>query len=129
MPDTDINILGDISPEKFLKQYWQKKPCLIRRAIPDYHCPVSPEELAGFACEENTTSRLVIEKGGSRPWQVKYGPLSEQDFSRLPDSHWTLLVSEVDRFHPEITALLDYFRFVPGWRIDDIMISYAVKHG
>lgn len=123
------NVLGDISPEDFLKNYWQKKPCLIRQAIPDYSCPISPEELAGLACEEGISARLVIEKGSLRPWQVDYGPLTEEDFRHLPDTYWTLLVQEVDHYNPEITALLDYFRFIPNWRIDDVMISYAAEHG
>lgn len=123
------NVLGKLSPQQFLKEYWQKKPCLIRQAIPDFRCPISPEELAGLACEEGISSRLVIEKDSLHSWQVSYGPLTDEIFRDLPESHWTLLVQEVDHYHPEITALLDYFRFIPNWRIDDVMISYAAKHG
>ncbi len=121
--------LGELSPEQFLAEYWQKQPCLIRQAIPGYHCPVSPEELAGLACEDTVSSRLVIEKGGSSPWQVKHGPLQEQDFQQLPETHWTLLVQNVDQIHPEVHRLLDYFCFIPNWRIDDVMISYAPESG
>lgn len=123
------SLLGDFTAEEFLKDYWQKKPCLIRRALPAYHCPVSPEELAGLACEEGVSSRLVIEKDGAHPWQVKYGPLHEDDFRHLPESHWTLLVQEVNHYYQEIAALLDHFSFIPNWRIDDVMISYAPVHG
>ena len=129
MPAFDFNILGKLSPESFLKNYWQKKPCLIRQALPGFQCPVTPEELAGYACEEGISARLVMEKGGEHPWQVKYSPLTEADFAQLPESHWTLLVQEVDHLHQEIAALLDYFCFIPNWRIDDVMISYAVKDG
>jgi 50S ribosomal protein L16 3-hydroxylase len=123
------SVLDQITPKTFLKEYWQKKPCLIRQAIPGYQCPVSPEELAGLACEEDVSSRLVIEKGGTHPWQVKYGPLTRKDFKKLPETHWTLLVQEVDHYLQEITTLRDHFNFIPSWRIDDVMISYAPKHG
>jgi 50S ribosomal protein L16 3-hydroxylase len=129
MPDSPANILGNINSKIFLKDYWQKKPLLIRQAIPGYHCPLRPEELAGLACEEEVSSRLVIEKHGTHPWQVKYGPLKEKDFKKLPQTHWTLLVQEVDHYHPGIRSLLDYFSFIPNWRIDDVMISYAPAHG
>lgn len=123
------SVLGNISPQKFLQDYWQKKPCLIRQAIPDYQCPLSPEELAGLACEEGVESRLVMEKGGEHPWQVQYGPFAETEFRSLPKTHWTLLVQGVEQYHREIYTLLDHFRFVPNWRIDDVMISYAAPHG
>ncbi len=129
MPNSSKNILGRITPKHFLKNYWQKKPLLIRQALPGYQCPITPEELAGHACEEGVESRLVIEKHGAYPWQVKHGPLTRKDFRKLPSRHWTLLVQRVDHFAPEISALLDHFRFVPNWRIDDVMISYAPKHG
>lgn len=129
MPNSLANIPGNISPKQFLEEYWQKKPCLIRQAIPDYQCPVSPEELAGLACEADVSSRLVIEKGGAHPWLVKYGPLTKKDFKKLPETHWTLLVQEVDHYLQEITTLRDHFNFIPNWRIDDVMISYAPKHG
>ena len=120
---------GNINPEDFLKNYWQKKPCLIRQAIPGYQCPITPEELAGLACEDGVSSRLVIEKDGTHPWQVKFGPLTEKDFKQLPATHWTLLVQEVDHHNQEIASLLDHFAFIPNWRIDDVMISYAPEHG
>ena len=129
MSDQGNSILGDITPKQFLKNFWQKKPCLIRQAIPHYQCPISPEELAGLACEEGVSSRLIIEKEGTHPWQVKYGPLTKKDFKKLPETHWTLLVQEVDHYHQEITTLRDRFNFIPNWRIDDVMIGYAPHHG
>lgn len=123
------SILGGIAPVDFLKEYWQKKPLLIRNALPGFEPPVTPDELAGLACEEEVTSRLIIEKGGAYPWQLLEGPFDEAQFSTLPETHWTLLVQEVDRLVPEVKVLLEYFRFIPNWRIDDIMISYAPKDG
>jgi len=113
----------------FISQYWQKKPCVIRNAFPDFESPVSPEELAGLACEEDVHCRLVIENSAAGPWQVSYGPFEDQDFLDLPETHYSLLVSECEKWLPELTDLLDQFRFIPDWRIDDLMISYAPKDG
>lgn len=121
--------LQNFDRETFIRDYWQKKPCLIRQAFADVVSPISPEELAGLACEEDVHSRLVMEKGGSSPWQLRYGPFKEDDFLSLPDSHYSLLVSECEKWLPEFSDLLDSFRFLPKWRIDDVMISYAPAGG
>jgi 50S ribosomal protein L16 3-hydroxylase len=115
--------------EEFLRDYWQKRPLLIRQAIPNFESPISPDELAGLACEEHVESRIIMEKGGKTPWQLRNGAFTEKDFSRLPQTHWTLLVQEVNRHVPEIADILDLFNFVPSWRVDDLMISYAPQHG
>ncbi len=121
--------LGGITPEQFLKEYWQKKPLLIRQAFPGYQCPVSADELAGLSCEEGVESRIVREDDGGKPWQVKSGPFAEDHFSTLPPTHWTLLVQGLDYWVPEVSDLLEQFRFIPNWRIDDIMASYAPDQG
>lgn len=119
-----------LSAAEFLTAYWQKKPLLIRSALPDFKKPLSPDELAGLAMEKELESRLVIQNPGKLPeWSLKRGPLSRKDFKSLPKSHWTLLVQGVDRFIPEVASLLDYFNFIPQWRVDDIMISYATDQG
>ena len=125
MLDLDINI--DI--REFVQQYWQKKPCLLRNALPNFESVVSPEELAGLACEEDVHCRLVLEGSGGKPWAVRYGPFEEQDFLDLPESNYSLLVSECEKWLPELNDLLDQFRFIPDWRIDDLMISYAPQGG
>ena len=122
-------LLGGISIKNFLEDYWQKKPYLIRNAVPHFQSPLSADELAGLACEEGVSSRLIIEKDGATPWQVIYGPLEETIFSTLPASHWTLLVSDVEKLLPELAGIIDKFRFIPDWRIDDLMISYAPNGG
>lgn len=122
-------LLGGRSPAEFLDRYWQKKPLLIRDALPDFRSPLAPEELAGLACEEGVVSRLVLEEGGAYPWQLKHGPFDEDDFLGLPETRWSLLVQEVDRLIPEVGALLEQFRFLPRWRIDDVMVSYAPARG
>jgi 50S ribosomal protein L16 3-hydroxylase len=118
-----------INPSVFLNEYWQKKPLLIRNAISDYRCPLTPEELAGLSCDEEVESRIVLEKDGVRPWEARFGPFDDEDFSSLPPSHWTLLVQDVDKHLDEVAELLDYFHFLPTWRLDDIMISYATDQG
>ncbi|MEN9848220.1 MAG: hypothetical protein RL368_960 [Pseudomonadota bacterium] len=118
-----------MSVEEFLRDYWQKRPLLIRQAIPNFESPISPDELAGLACEDHVESRIIMEKGGKTPWQLRNGAFTEKDFSRLPQTHWTLLVQEMNRHVPEIADILDLFNFVPSWRVDDLMISYAPQHG
>lgn len=120
---------GGLPVRDFLREHWQKKPLLIRNAFPDYDSPVTPEELAGLALEEEAESRLILEQGGDHPWQLRYGPFEEEDFLQLPESHWTLLVQEVDRWVPEVAHLLEDFLFVPAWRLDDVMVSYAPDGG
>lgn len=117
----------ELKPDDFLSRYWQKAPLLIRRAITPPK--LKPEELAGLACEEGVESRIVLECNGRRPWELRHGPFATEDFAVLPDSHWTLLVQDVDKLVPEAAELLAQFRFIPDWRIDDIMISYAVDQG
>ena len=109
---------------KFLRDYWQKKPLLIRQAIPDFESPIDADELAGLALEEEVESRLIIENG-ERPWELRRGPFAEDEFSKLPERDWTLLVQAVDQFVPEVSELLEHFRFLPSWRVDDVMISFA----
>ena len=121
--------LRDVDREEFVARYWQKKPCLLRNLLVDFESPVSPEELAGLACEEDVHCRLVIENDGGRPWQLRYGPFTERDFAALPDSGYSLLVSECEKWLPELGGLLDLFRFIPDWRIDDLMLSYAPAGG
>jgi len=113
----------------FIRQYWQKKPCLIRQAIPDFESPISPQELAGLACEDEVHSRLIIEKGAQTPWQLSYGPFAEEVFTALPETHYSLLVSECEKWIPECGSLLAQFQFIPAWRIDDLMVSYASPGG
>lgn len=120
---------GTVSLEDFLRDYWQQKPLLIRNAIPDFTSPITAEELAGLACEEDVNARLVIEKGADRPWEVEYGPFDEEIFSQLPESHWTLLVSDVEKHAPATRSIKDCFRFIPDWRMDDLMFSYAPEGG
>lgn len=110
---------------QFLEDYWQQKPLLMRQALTDIDVSVSPEELAGLAMEDFVESRIVCAPN----WTVRYGPFSEQDFLNLPKDQWTLLVQGADQLLPNVAELFDHFRFLPSWRLDDIMISYATDGG
>jgi 50S ribosomal protein L16 3-hydroxylase len=128
-PDEPLTLLGGLSAEAFLREYWQRKPLLVRQAVPGFESPLSPEELAGLACEEAVISRVVQERGAEGDWAVRHGPFEEEDFLALPETHWTLLVSDVEKHLPELRACLEPFRFVPDWRMDDLMVSYAAPAG
>ncbi len=120
---------GAISVEEFLKDYWQKKPLLIRQALPDFISPISPDELAGLSLEEEFESRLVQGSVVDQQWSLTNGPFTEDTFSQLPEQDWTLLVQGVDRYVDEVYTLIKAFDFIPRWRFDDVMISYAAKGG
>jgi 50S ribosomal protein L16 3-hydroxylase len=123
----DRSVLGAHQSE-FLSRYWQKKPLLIRQAFPDGLDYVSGDELAGLASQDGIESRLVIEHG-PKSWETRHGPFAEEVWSQLPAQKWSILVQAVDRLLPEVSRLRDRFRFLPNWRVDDIMISYAVDQG
>ena len=119
------SILGEVSAAEFLAEYWQKKPLLIRGAIANFQPPIDGDELAGLALEPEVESRLVV----GRDWQLEHGPFKPERFATLPSSHWTLLVQAVDLWVPEVAELLTRFDFLPPWRLDDIMVSYAQDGG
>lgn len=120
-------LLGGLTAQQFLEEYWQKKPLLIRQAIPGFSGLLSPEELAGLACEEGVQSRLVSWK--RKQWAVEEGPFDESRFLGLPEKDWTLLVQDVNHHLAEADELLRRFNFIPYARLDDLMVSYAPDGG
>ena len=118
-----------MSPARFLRDYWQKRPLLIRNAFADFDNPVEPDDLAGLACEELALARIAIHDRKADRWTLKSGPFAETDFAHLPKTHWTLLVQDVDKWDVDVAALLPHFSFLPSWRIDDVMVSYAEDGG
>jgi len=118
-----------LGARRFLGHYWQRHPLLIRTAFPSYAAPITPDDLAGLACEPDALSRLVVHEARRDRWQVRTGPLDPGDFARLPRKDWTLLVQDCDKWFPQLERLLQHFRFLPSWRIDDVMVSYAVDGG
>jgi 50S ribosomal protein L16 3-hydroxylase len=119
-------VLG-VTPSRFLREYWQKKPLLVRGAFPAWKDLISPDELAGLACEAEVESRIVRGKG--KRWEVAWGPHPESRFANLPEREWTLLVQEVNRWVPDAALLLDHFSWIPNVRVDDVMVSYAEPGG
>lgn len=121
----------DFDAAAFLRDHWQKQPLLIRNPWARWHNPLEPDELAGLACEEGVESRLIVQSGGDQRegWTVEHGPLPEDRFATLGRDPWTLLVQAVDHHAPQVAALLPPFRFIPNWRVDDIMVSYATDGG
>ncbi|MCK8124542.1 cupin domain-containing protein [Pseudoalteromonas sp. 2CM39R] len=117
--------INSLTQEQFLAEYWQKKPLLIKQGFKDFADPIEPEELAGLAMEESIESRIVTNH--SDDWQAYHGPF--EDFSLLTEKHSTLLVQAVDHWHSDAAQLLEPFRFIPNWRIDDLMISYSTPGG
>ena len=114
---------------KFLQEYWQKKPLLIRGAFPDFVSPIEPEDLAGLACEELALSRIVAHDRAADAWTLRTGPFTEEEFPGMPDHDWTLLVQDVDKWDVDVRQLLQRFDFLPRWRIDDVMVSFAATGG
>ena len=124
-----VNPLGNLSQETFMKEYWQKKPLLVRQAFPDFKSPITSDELAGLACEDEVNSRIVMEKDGEHPWFPIFGPMSDEIYSSMPETHWSLIVNDLEKYLPELSWITDRFRFIPEWRLDDLMISYAADKG
>jgi 50S ribosomal protein L16 3-hydroxylase len=112
---------------KFLAEHWQRKPLLIPNAIANFQSPISPHDLAYLACRKQALARLI--QGQGKRFKVQEGPFVAQDFAKLPKRNWTLLVQDVDKFDPEVRAILQLFSFLPSWRLEDIMVSYAVAGG
>lgn len=113
--------------EAFLRDYWQKQPLLIRNPWQQWQNPLSPDELAGLACEDHVESRLITQM--TDDWNAEHGPLPATRFGELGKSPWTLLVQAADHHVPDVAALIAPFRFIPNWRIDDVMVSYASDGG
>ena len=122
-----LALLNHLTPAQFLAEYWQKKPLLIRGAIPDFTGLLSPNELAGLACEEDVQARIIKLKKSK--WSVVQSPFDEAVFAKLPKSDWTLLVQSVNHYLPKAADLLAMFNFIPHARLDDLMVSYAPTGG
>jgi 50S ribosomal protein L16 3-hydroxylase len=121
-------LLGGLQASTFLQRYWQKKPLLIPNALPSFLPPVDKSLLIRLATAANVEARVVRERSKPR-WRVDHGPFERSFFDSLPKSHWTLLVQDVDKHVEEARQLLNRFDFVPNWRVDDLMVSYATPFG
>lgn len=122
-----LDLLAGLSPAQFMRRHWQKKPLLVRRAIPEFKPLLSRADLFAMAADEAVESRLIVQKGDG--WKMKQGPMARRSLPPVSQAGWTLLVQSVDGHHEAVYALLQQFRFVPDARLDDLMISYATAGG
>lgn len=125
---TPKHVLG-MPPARFLRDYWQRHPLLVRGAFAPWREPLTPEDLAGLACEELALARLVQYDRANDVWRSEQGPFAEEIFPALPTTDWTLLVQDVDKWDADVRALLAPFAFLPRWRLDDVMVSFAATGG
>lgn len=116
-----------ISPEVFLREYWQKKPLIIRNGLPQIVGEFHPDDIIELAQNEDASARL-IKTYAEDDWKVSFSPLTEDDFENLPEK-WSVLVQNLEQWSPELGALWNQFGFIPQWQRDDIMVSYAPKGG
>ncbi|MFT6900158.1 MAG: 50S ribosomal protein L16 3-hydroxylase [Colwellia sp.] len=116
---------GDLTPEQFLKDYWQKKPLLIKGAFKDFTDPIDANELAGLAMESEIESRIIARNNNE--WQVEHGPF--KSFDKFGEKNWTLLVQAVNNWSRDTQSLLAAVDFLPQWRIDDVMVSFSTPNG
>lgn len=124
-----LDVLSGITAEQFLAEYWQKKPLLVRNAMPEIAGLLEPDDVMELALDENVTARLIKQKDRDpNQWSVKSSPLLKADFQKMPKL-WTLLVQAVDHYSFDLSELWKKFPFIPQWRRDDIMVSYAPQGG
>jgi 50S ribosomal protein L16 3-hydroxylase len=126
-PNRPLALLGGLTPATFMQRHWQKKPLLVRQAIPGFQPLLAPRELFALAARDEVESRLVVRQGAS--WRLQRGPFARRALPPLKQPDWTLLVQGVDLHHAGAHALLHQFDFVPAARLDDLMISYASDGG
>ncbi len=124
-------ILGGMTPANFLRTHWQKRPLLVKQALPEFRGIIDERELFALARRPDAISRLVVEHPRTKRgrWELHEGPFEDLAPSDLPADHWSLLVQGVEGLHPGGWALLQEFAFIPAARVDDLMISYAADGG
>lgn len=142
--DVPQTLLGGLSATQFMRRYWQKKPLLVRQAVPGFQPLLSRAELFALAQRDDVESRLVVQtrfqaaatpggrkrRGAADPgWTLGHGPFAKTAFPAQSQAGWTLLVQGVDLHHDGVHALMNRFRFVPDARLDDLMISWASEQG
>jgi 50S ribosomal protein L16 3-hydroxylase len=124
---TKLSLLGGLTVNEFLRDYWQKKPLLIRQAFPQFNGLIDPQQLIALACTEDVQARLVTQRRGK--FELLQAPFEPEDLDNLGKDKWTVLVQGVNHYLPEAAALLKHFAFIPHARLDDLMVSYAPKGG
>lgn len=122
-----LPLLGGLTPEQFMRRHWQRKPLLVRHAVPGMQPLLARQALFALAAREEVESRLVAQERGT--WRLRRGPLARRALPPVARPGWTLLVQGVDLHEPAAHALLRRFDFIPAVRLDDLMISWASDGG
>lgn len=122
-----LSLLGGLTVNEFLRDYWQKKPLLIRQSFPKFNGLIDPQKLVALACTEDVQARLVTQRRGK--FELRQAPFEPEDLDKLGKTKWTVLVQGVNHHLPEAAELLKHFAFIPHARLDDLMVSYAPKGG
>lgn len=130
----DVNattpLLGGLSPASFMRRHWQRRPLLVRQALPGIRPPVTRREMFALAERDDVESRLIVQDPSvAAGWRLRHGPITHRALPPVRRPHWTLLVQGLDLHVPAARTLLELFRFVPDARLDDLMISYATEGG
>ncbi|MDB4970240.1 MAG: cupin protein [Myxococcales bacterium] len=124
------SLLGGLSPATFLRRHWQKRPLLVRQALPQFAGLIDRDAMFALATRGDAISRLIIQHPRRRQrWERHDGPFGGLDAGMLPPSHWTLLIHGLESLVPGGWELLREFSFIPAARIDDLMVSYAADGG
>lgn len=124
-----MSLFNQISQDDFIQNYWQQEPLVFSEAVSEYNNIVDGDELAGLACAEGVEARIIHGYDIDGDWACQDGPFSQETFASLDQCNWTLLVQGVDQWDDEIKSILDQFTFLPKWRLEDIMASYAPVGG
>jgi 50S ribosomal protein L16 3-hydroxylase len=125
-----LQLLGGLSPDRFMRMHWQKKPLLVRQALPNFKPLLARADLFELASSQDVHSRLVIQDSKlTSGWRLRQGPFERRALPALKQHGWTLLVQGADLYNDEVHDLMNQFRFVPDARLDDLMISYATDQG
>jgi 50S ribosomal protein L16 3-hydroxylase len=125
-----IQFPNNLTKQQFLDNYWQKQPVLFKKALDNVEQLISKEQLFTLSLDDNVESRLLLENGPEQTWQTFHGPQKIEQLEALSTStHWTLLVQSVNLWLEKCQSLLNEFDFIPQWRLDDIMVSFATDQG
>ena len=122
-----LSLLAGLTPAQFMRRHWQKKPLLVRAALPDFKPVLSRSELFKLAARGEVESRLIVQNNAE--WRMTQGPFAPRSLPALSKTAWTLLVQGVDLHDQKAHQLLQQFRFLPDARLDDLMISFATPGG
>jgi 50S ribosomal protein L16 3-hydroxylase len=126
-PQTPLTLLGGLSPSQFMRRHWQKKPLLVRQAVPGFESPLKLADLKALAAKTDVESRLIVK--GEGDWRLRHGPLGARAYPAHSKPDWTFLVQGVNLHDDRVSEFMRRFRFVPDARLDDLMISWASDGG